>query len=165
MNYQPIPNKPGINKPGINESDSELPGNSPAILPAGKSAGIGVHFASLPGPHGIGDIGDSALAFVDTLVSMKISVWQFLPTGPTAYGDSPYQPLSAFAGNEMLIGIDPLIRLGGGCGSAYGWHPENQPNTHLEFGIRNFEFGIFGPSPRSKFGIRNEEFLILNFEF
>jgi len=52
------------------------------------------------------------MAFVDTLVSMKIGVWQFLPTGPTAYGDSPYQPLSAFAGNEMLIGIGPLIRLG-----------------------------------------------------
>jgi 4-alpha-glucanotransferase len=102
MNYQPT----------INESGSNSPGNSPAILPAGKSAGVGMHFASLPGSHGIGDIGDSALAFVDTLSRMKIRVWQFLPTGPTAYGDSPYQPLSAFAGNEMLIGIDPLIRQG-----------------------------------------------------
>ena len=98
MNYQPT----------INESTLE----KPAILPEGKKAGVGMHFASLAGPYGIGDIGDSALAFVDTLVSMKIGVWQFLPTGPTAYGDSPYQPLSAFAGNEMLIGIAPLIRLG-----------------------------------------------------
>lgn len=71
-----------------------------------------MHFTSLPGRHGIGDIGDSALAFVDRLVSMDISFWQFLPTGPTAYGDSPYQPLSAFAGNELLIGIEPLVRLG-----------------------------------------------------
>jgi len=86
--------------------------NKPAILPAGKKAGLGIHFASLAGPHGIGDIGNSALAFVDTLVSMNIGVWQFLPTGPTAYGDSPYQPLSAFAGNEMLIGMDPLVRDG-----------------------------------------------------
>jgi len=98
MNYQPT----------INESTLE----QPAILPAGKKAGVCMHFASLAGPHGIGDIGDSARAFVDTLASMKIGVWQFLPTGPTAYGDSPYQPLSAFAGNEMLIGIAPLIRLG-----------------------------------------------------
>ena len=98
MNYQPT----------INESTLE----KPAILPEGKKAGVGMHFASLAGPYGIGDIGDSALAFVDTLVSMKIGVWQFLPTGPTAYGDSPYQPLSAFAGNEMLIGIAPLIRMG-----------------------------------------------------
>ncbi len=71
-----------------------------------------MHFASLASPYGIGDIGDSALAFVDTLASMKIRVWQFLPTGPTGYGDSPYQPLSAFAGNEMLIGIGPLVRQG-----------------------------------------------------
>lgn len=86
--------------------------NKPAILPIGKKAGVGMHFSSLAGPHGIGDIGDCAQNFVDTLVSMKISVWQFLPTGPTAYGDSPYQPLSAFAGNEMLIGMDPLVRQG-----------------------------------------------------
>jgi len=102
MNYQPT----------ISESGSKSPEKSPAILPAGKSAGVGMHFASLPGPYGIGDIGDSARAFIDTLASMKVRIWQFLPTGPTAYGDSPYQPLSAFAGNEMLIGIEPLIRQG-----------------------------------------------------
>jgi 4-alpha-glucanotransferase len=81
-------------------------------LPSGKKAGVGMHFTSLASPYGIGDIGASALAFVDLLASMKITYWQFLPTGPTAYGDSPYQPLSAFAGNEMLIGIEPLIQLG-----------------------------------------------------
>jgi 4-alpha-glucanotransferase len=43
---------------------------------------------------------------------MDIGVWQFLPTGPTAYGDSPYQPLSAFAGNAMLVGLTPLVQLG-----------------------------------------------------
>ncbi len=82
------------------------------ILPVDKKAGVGIHFTSLSSPYGIGDIGDNALAFIDHLVSMKISFWQFLPAGPTAYGDSPYQPLSAFAGNEMLIGIEPLIRIG-----------------------------------------------------
>jgi len=71
-----------------------------------------MHLTSLPGPHGIGDIADSALSFIDTLVSMGIGVWQFLPTGPTAFGNSPYQPLSAFAGNELLIGMEPLVRLG-----------------------------------------------------
>jgi 4-alpha-glucanotransferase len=95
-------------QPTIKESTME----KSAILPAKKTAGVGMHFASLAGPHGIGDIGDSARGFVDTLASMKIGFWQFLPTGPTAYGDSPYQPLSAFAGNEMLIGIDPLLRQG-----------------------------------------------------
>ena len=27
-------------------------------------------------------------------------------------GDSPYQPLSAFAVNAMLVGMEPLVRLG-----------------------------------------------------
>ncbi len=78
----------------------------------GRRAGVGMHLSSLPGPHGIGDIATSATAFVDTLLRMNIGVWQFLPLGPTAYGDSPYQPLSAFAGNANLIGLDPLVELG-----------------------------------------------------
>lgn len=86
--------------------------DKPTVLPVKKRAGVGMHITSLAGPHGIGDIADAAHRFIDRLVDMKIAVWQFLPTGPTAYGDSPYQPLSAFAGNEMLIGMDPLIRYG-----------------------------------------------------
>ena len=82
------------------------------ILPDGRRAGVGIHMASLPGPYGIGDIGDSALSFIDVLSDMHIGVWQFLPIGPTGYGDSPYQSLSAFAGNENLIGIEPLMRAG-----------------------------------------------------
>ena len=83
-----------------------------SILPEGQRAGVCLHLTSLPGSFGIGDIADSALSFIDTLVKTGLSVWQFLPTGPTAYGDSPYQPLSAFAGNELLIGMEPLVRLG-----------------------------------------------------
>lgn len=89
-----------------------LPGNGSNVLPANPRAGVGMHFSSLPSPYGIGDIGDASLAFVDALAEMRLLVWQFLPTGPTAYGDSPYQPLSAFAGNENLIGLEPLVRAG-----------------------------------------------------
>ena len=71
-----------------------------------------MHITSLPGPYGIGEIGRHARAFIDRLRAMNLSVWQFLPTGPTAYGDSPYQPLSTFAGNEMLIDIGDLIDSG-----------------------------------------------------
>lgn len=87
-------------------------GGAGAVLGERPQAGLGLHFTSLPSPHGIGDIGEAALAFLDALVAMKLRVWQFLPTGPTAYGDSPYQPLSAFAGNENLIGLEPLERDG-----------------------------------------------------
>jgi 4-alpha-glucanotransferase len=85
---------------------------TPSVLSADRQAGVCLHFSSLPSPYGIGDIGDAALAFLQQLVDMDMSVWQFLPTGPTAYGDSPYQPLSAFAGNAMLIGFEPLLRAG-----------------------------------------------------
>jgi 4-alpha-glucanotransferase len=118
----------------VTESDKTVAdGSQPAILPSGKKAGVCMHFTSLAGQYGIGDIGDSALAFVDELVSMNIGVWQFLPTGPTAYGDSPYQPLSAFAGNEMLIGIEPLVRLGL-LGSDEAQVLTGLPGDHVDYG-------------------------------
>jgi hypothetical protein len=67
-----------------------------------RSAGILLHPTSLPGPYGIGDLGDAAYRFVDWLESAGQSIWQILPLGPTSYGDSPYQTLSAFAGNPNL---------------------------------------------------------------
>lgn len=76
-----------------------------------RRAGVCLHLTSLPGSFGIGELGAAASAFVDSLHRMGLSVWQFLPIGPTAYGDSPYQPLSTFAGNEMLIDIGNLIDL------------------------------------------------------
>ncbi len=76
-----------------------------------RRAGVCLHMTSLPGPYGIGELGAAAHAFVDRMRAMELSVWQFLPLGPTAYGDSPYQPLSTFAGNEMLVDIGELIHL------------------------------------------------------
>ncbi len=84
----------------------------PHTLPAGRRAGVCLHISSLPGPYGIGEIGAGARAFIDTMCDMQLGVWQFLPTGPTAYGDSPYQPLSTFAGNEMFISIGELLETG-----------------------------------------------------
>jgi 4-alpha-glucanotransferase len=75
-------------------------------------AGVCMHFSSLPGPCGIGDIGRAARAFIDLMGAAGLDVWQFLPTGPTAYGDSPYQPLSAFAGNPLLIDVEALVDRG-----------------------------------------------------
>ncbi len=83
-----------------------------SALPDVPRAGVVMHFSSLPSPYGIGDIGEAAQSFLRQLKDLGLAVWQFLPTGPTAYGDSPYQPLSAFAGNELLIGPEPLLREG-----------------------------------------------------
>lgn len=77
-----------------------------------RAAGIILHPTSLPGGHGVGDLGRAAYAWVDFLVSAKHHLWQVLPLGPTGYGDSPYQSFSAFAGNVNLISLDRLVEQG-----------------------------------------------------
>jgi 4-alpha-glucanotransferase len=68
-----------------------------------------LHVTSLPSRYGIGDLGPAAFAWVDRLHAAGQGWWQALPLGPTGYGDSPYQGLSSFAGNELLISPDGLI--------------------------------------------------------
>ena len=58
-----------------------------------RSSGILLHPTSFPGPHGIGDLGESAYRFVDFLVEAKQSLWQVLPLGPTGY-ETRLMPLS-----------------------------------------------------------------------
>jgi len=66
----------------------------------------------MPGRFGIGELGRGARRFVDFLSQAGQSLWQILPLGPTGYGDSPYQPFSAFAGNPLLINLEELIEEG-----------------------------------------------------
>ncbi|MBK8166700.1 MAG: 4-alpha-glucanotransferase [bacterium] len=73
-----------------------------------RSCGILLHPTCLPGPDGIGDLGPSAHRFVDWLADHAQSVWQVLPLGPTSFGDSPYQTLSAFGGNPLLVSFERL---------------------------------------------------------
>jgi len=61
---------------------------------------------------GIGDLGREAFRFVDFLARSGQSVWQILPLGPTGYGHSPYNTLSAFAGNPALIDLQQLVDCG-----------------------------------------------------
>ena len=82
------------------------------FLPGDRASGILLHVTSLPSPHGIGDLGPSAFDWVNRLARAGQSWWQALPLGPTGYGNSPYQPLSSFAGNVLLISPDHLIRDG-----------------------------------------------------
>ncbi len=77
-----------------------------------RSSGVLLHPTSLPGRYGIGDLGPYAYRFVDWLESAGQTIWQVLPLGPTSYGDSPYQSLSTFAGNTLLISFDQLIEDG-----------------------------------------------------
>ncbi len=77
-----------------------------------RSSGVLLHPTSLPGRHGIGDLGNEARRFIDWLAGAGQKLWQVLPLGPTGYGDSPYQSFSAFAGNPLLIDLDDLAARG-----------------------------------------------------
>ena len=66
----------------------------------------------MPSPFGIGDLGEGTYRFIDFLVDAGQTFWQILPLGPTGYGNSPYQPFSAFAGNPLLIDLRQLLQEG-----------------------------------------------------
>jgi len=93
-----------------------------------RRAGILLHITSLPGTNGCGDLGKEAHNFVKFLRHAGITVWQTLPLGMTHGDGSPYQSLSAHAGNPALINIDWLMEKGWlqitercwDCGSAEG---------------------------------------------
>ena len=74
-----------------------------------RSSGILLHITSLPSNYGIGTFGKEAYKFVDFLYESGQSYWQILPIGITGFGDSPYQSISAFAGNHYFIDLDILI--------------------------------------------------------
>ena len=87
-----------------------------------RRAGVLLHPTSLPNEHSFsqpkpcpqmhGTLGKDAYLFVDFLAQSGISVWQMLPTTPTHADLSPYQSVSAHAGNPELISIDWLIQQG-----------------------------------------------------
>jgi 4-alpha-glucanotransferase len=71
-----------------------------------------LHVTSLPSPYGIGDLGPGAFAWVDRLAAAGQTWWQVLPLGPTGCSHSPYQALSSFAGNALLISPHQLLADG-----------------------------------------------------
>ncbi len=83
-----------------------------------RRAGILLHLTSLPSTLGLGSLGHHAQRFVDFLSESDLSVWQMLPVHPshrvpklTPNRDflSPYQPMSVFAGNPILIDLQKLV--------------------------------------------------------
>jgi len=79
-----------------------------------RASGILLHITSLPSKYGIGDLGPQAYRFVDFLVEARQSYWQTLPLNPPTHvkNPSPYNCLSAFAGNTLLISPELLYRQG-----------------------------------------------------
>jgi 4-alpha-glucanotransferase len=86
--------------------------NFPPFPSSYRASGLLMHVTSLPSRYGIGDVGPAALAWIDRLQEAGQSWWQALPLGPTGYGNSPYQSLSSFAGNALVVSPDWLIEEG-----------------------------------------------------
>ncbi len=79
-----------------------------------RSSGVLLHLTSLPGAYGIGDLGPGAFRFVDFLKASDQKYWQILPYGFTdpGSGNSPYTSFSAFAGNQLLISPELMVKDG-----------------------------------------------------
>ena len=77
-----------------------------------RTSGILLPIFSLPSPHGIGSLGESAREFARFLRRAGQTWWQVLPVGPVGSGDSPYQSTSAHAGNPAFIDLDSLAEEG-----------------------------------------------------
>lgn len=77
-----------------------------------RKAGILMPVASLPGRHGCGTFGKEAYDFVKMMHQSGLGIWQLLPLNPLGYGNSPYQPYSSYAVDELYISLDVLAQQG-----------------------------------------------------
>mgnify|MGYP002519620275 FL=1 len=77
-----------------------------------RSSGVLMPVSALPTSGGIGTLGIEAFRFADWLKKSGQRYWQVLPIGPQGKADSPYQPLSAFAGCELYIDLERLFKDG-----------------------------------------------------
>jgi len=117
-----------------------------------RASGVFLHLTSLPGPHGIGDLGAGAREFLSFLQEAEQAYWQFCPLGPTssAHGNSPYQSFSAFAGNPLLISLDRL--------ADDGWLIDDDLQPVPDFDKHAVDYEAVGEYKRDKLRTAHERF-------
>jgi 4-alpha-glucanotransferase len=119
-----------------------------------RSSGILLHPTSLPGPFGIGDLGPQAFRFAEQLHEAGQKIWQVLPLGPPGKGHSPYQCLSSYAGNPMLLSPEVLVEHGYLSREDIS-NPPHFPNDSVQFeqvtayktGLLRKAFAAFSETP------------------
>ncbi len=77
-----------------------------------RKTGILMPLSALPSRTGVGELGNSAYLWLDLLQENGVGIWQILPLNPLGYGNSPYQPYSSCAGDELYISLEVLYEEG-----------------------------------------------------
>ncbi|MDY2997137.1 MAG: 4-alpha-glucanotransferase [Faecalimonas sp.] len=77
-----------------------------------RETGILMPVSSLPSRTGVGELGRETKVFLDYLKEAGVKIWQILPLNPVGYGNSPYQPYSSCAGDEIYISLETLYEQG-----------------------------------------------------
>ena len=73
-----------------------------------RESGILMPVFALPSRTGVGELGRQAYEFIELLGRNGVKIWQILPLNPVGYGNSPYQPYSSCAGDEIYISLELL---------------------------------------------------------
>ena len=81
-------------------------------MPFDRQSGLILHPTSLPGPFGVGEIGQAARDFVDALQAGGQKVWQILPIHALGNAASPYSANTTFAINPMVCDVAELMAQG-----------------------------------------------------
>ena len=97
-----------------------------------RGAGVLLHPTSLYGNFGIGDFGDACFEFIDFLSAAKQKFWQILPLNPIDDSNSPYQSCSVFAGNDLLISPEILLKK--------KYIAESDFKNHPDFDLRKIDY-------------------------
>jgi 4-alpha-glucanotransferase len=77
-----------------------------------RLSGVLLHPTALPGRHGVGDLGEAALRWLDWLAAAGQGLWQVLPLGPAGFAGSPYDGPSSYAGEPLLVSLDEVADEG-----------------------------------------------------
>lgn len=111
-----------------------------------RGNGLLLHLSSLPGPHGIGDLGPGAYEFADMLQRTGQTYWQVLPLNPTnpENGESPYFSTSAIAGNPLLISLERLRDDGLLTEFEIGTFEETDVTTIEYQAVRDYKDSLLG---------------------
>jgi 4-alpha-glucanotransferase len=122
-----------------------------------RFSGILLHPTSLPGGHGIGDLGSSAYEFVDFLAAGGQKLWQILPLGPPAEANSPYKACSSMAGNSLLISLDRIAAQGFLCAADLEGAPAGRPDSVDFDAVAAFKWKRFEKAAQNFFAAATAE--------